>query len=53
MNTEWLCAILIIVLLIIGWIWAFKDEDITYPRLPIMYLLTIIGIGIIGSLFWN
>lgn len=52
--TEFICIILIVVLLIVGWRWAFKGDIFDPPhKIPLMYLLTIIGIGIVGSMFWN
>lgn len=52
MTTDWLCAILIILFLIIGWIWTIKTENNFYYKVMIMYILSIIGVSIIGSIFY-
>lgn len=53
MNTDYLCIILIIILLIIGWIWTAKDSSDSIYKIILMYILTIIGGSIIGFIFFQ
>ena len=53
MTTDILCIILIIALLVIGWIWADKDDDFPSFRPLIMWLLSIIGLSICGAIIWE
>ena len=56
MITMHWTVIVFLILLVIGWKWALNEDNdflTCLKRIVIMYAVTLISIGIYGSIYWE